>query len=169
MLSSQILWRLSGGLSNTDPASSLGGAMSSSNIVTNVVQNLFANILTAERTSGSTKYRCFYVANSHPTQTLESAVIYLPSGTPSPGTAISMGIDPTGINGSAAVSPDEDTAPAGVVFDHSPSPTSRATGLIIGDLEPGDFVAVWLRRVTDPGTVPLVNDPFTVAVHGSPV
>jgi len=142
--------------------------MSSSGIVNNVLQNLFANITSGERASGSTKYRCFYIVNSHPTQTLEGAVIYLPLNTPSPGTLISVGLDPTGINGTAATIPDEDTAPSGVVFDHSPSPDSRETGLLIGDLEAGDSIAVWLRRVTDPGTASAANDPFTVMVNGDP-
>lgn len=171
MKSADFLWTLSGGSGNTSPAASLGGVKSSTVMANNVLQNVFANVTSGERASGSTKYRCLYIENAS-TEKLEAAVLFVATNTPSPGTHISIGIDPAGINGTAVTIPDEDTAPAGVMFDHSPPPTSIGTGLVLdspSELESGDFVAVWLRRVVNPSTAALANDTCQVTLYGDPV
>lgn len=54
---------LSGGLSNTDPDHSLGGNASLFDVGTNI-NNLFADITSAQSTSGYTDFRCIYVENT---------------------------------------------------------------------------------------------------------
>lgn len=171
MKSSDFTWLLSGGAGNALPAASLGGVKSSTVLINNVLSNLFAAVTSGERASGSTKYRCLYI-ESTAVEKLEQAVLYISANTPSPGTHISIGIDPAGMNGTAATIPNEDTAPSGVTFDHSPEPTSIATGIPLSspsEMETGDFVAVWFRRVVNPGTAALANDTCVVNLYGDPV
>lgn len=174
MIASDIAKRLSGGGTNTSPGLSLGGIVSSTNIVNNVVGNLFDNVTAGERTSGSIEYRCFYYLNTHPTETLENAVVFIQSNTPSIDTHLDIGLDPAGIGdggttGVAASIPDETTPPAGVDFDHSPPPDSEGTGLVIGDLGPGEAIALWVRRTVEPNADPAANDPATIRITGTPV
>lgn len=164
MIPADITKRYSGGAANSDPTLSLGGVLSSVEIPGGQ-GNLFANIGTAERGSGSVKYRCFYFVNEHPTETLANAVVYIASQTPSPGTDIALGLDPAGVGGGAASIPDEDTAPAGVAFS---APSTAGAGLSVGNLAPGASIAVWLRRTTNAGTAPLAADPFTITITGKP-
>lgn len=141
--------------------------MSTTGLVNGVLQNLFANVPLAERTAGSEKFRCFYLRNSHTLETLENAVVYISPNTSSPGTEVFIGVDPAGIDGEAATIADEDTPPSGVTFIHSPPPEDQGTGLPLGDLAPGEVIAVWVRRVVNPGTSP-TSDSFTLRVQGDP-
>lgn len=134
-------------------------------------ENLFANVESAERVSGSTKYRCFYFVNEHDTETLSAAVVYIATQTPSTTTDAAIGLDPAGVGdgastGVAAVIPDEDTAPAGVVFS---APSTAGTGLSVGDLAPGAAIAVWVRRTVNAGTAARASDAFTVTITGKPL
>lgn len=171
MEASDIQKRLSGGASNNDPNLSLGGKMSSTSIVNNALQNLFDNVSSAERASGVTDYRCFYLMNAHSTESLEDAVIFISAQTPSEDTDIEIGLDPAGVGdgdttGVATDIPDETYPPDGVAFS---APANAGTGLSIGTMGPGDAVAVWVKRTVEPGAAAASNDPFTLRVIGTPV
>jgi hypothetical protein len=161
---------LSGGDVNTDPNASLGGEISSTVIVNNALSNLFDSVSPAERAAGSTEYRCFYYMNEHPTETLTEAVVFILSQTPSATTSVEIGLDPEGIgdgssSGVATVIANETSAPSGVTFS---SPSSAGSGLVVGDLAPGEGIAVWVKRVVDAATSPAPNDPFTLRITGVP-
>lgn len=165
MIASDIEPRLSGGAANTDVNASLGGDMSATAVVNNTLQNLFDSVNPAERVAGSIEYRCYYYTNKHATETLESAVAYIGSQTPTAETSVSIGLDPAGVSGGATTVPDELTAPTGVTFT---APDTAGAGLVIGDLAPGATIAVWLRRTVTAGAPPASNDPFTIRVNGTP-
>jgi hypothetical protein len=65
-MAASIVFRLSGGAGNTDPAASLGGVMSSTAVGSNT---LFDTVSAAEALSGDTEYRCYYVKNTNATDT----------------------------------------------------------------------------------------------------
>lgn len=170
MEATDIKKRLSGGSSNNDPNAALGGEISLTEIVNNSLQNLMDNVTADQRVTGSIEYRCFYYANTHATETLANAVVYIAAQTPAADTAIAIGLDPAGIGdgettGVATTIPDEGTAPAAVVFT---APDSAGAGLTAGDLAPGDVIAVWVRRTVDVGAAPASNDPFTLRITGDP-
>lgn len=52
-------------------------------------------------------------------------------------------------------------APAGVIFSNS--------GLIVGDLEPGDIVPIWLKRKIPAGSRAVTKDGFTLKAKGQAV
>lgn len=60
---SDISFVLSGGTSNLDPNSSIGGGPSSAPIPSGVLNNLFDDVSSGETNSGIEDYRCFYIFN----------------------------------------------------------------------------------------------------------
>ena len=79
ILTTDIIYRLSGGAANSDPAASLGGAKSS----TAWVSGIFDDVSSAEASAGDIEYRCLYVKNAHATLTLYSATVWISTNTPS--------------------------------------------------------------------------------------
>jgi hypothetical protein len=144
---SDIKLYLSGGSGNTDPNASIGGARSTSTQITSAsLQNLFANVPGAEATPGSVKYRCFYVRNEHASLTYQAVKAFIQTLTASGNSEIDIGLDPAGVNGTAASPANETTAPAGVTFSR---PTTLGAALSIGDLAVNAFQAIWVRRTID--------------------
>lgn len=153
---------LSGGAGNTDKAASLGGAISSTEIVDNTVNNLFALAPAAEAEAGSIKYRGFFVKNTHATLTYTAPKLYISSNTPSLTTAVTVAL------AAEAGSPmddiaDEDTAPnPAVTFVTA---VDFANGISLGDLAPGESKGVWVKWTITAGTV-ATNDVMTFTVKG---
>ena len=58
----------SGGSSNIDPNASLGGDPSNTPVVSNVINNLFADVTPAQSAAGREDYRCIYFFNDGDTQ-----------------------------------------------------------------------------------------------------
>ena len=142
IVSGDIVYRLSGGASNSDPSLSIGGVKSS----VSTGSNLFDALTSAEAAAGDIEYRCFYVHNAHATLTMLSARSFIPTNTSSPDTVLAIGVGAAAVNGTETAVANESTAPAGVTFS---SPTDYASGVAIGDIPPGQHRAVWLRRTVN--------------------
>ena len=153
IVSTDIKFLLSGGSGNTNPNASLGGVRSTTEIVDNTIQNLFDNVTGSESAAGDTEYRCFYVKNGHGTITWETVVKWIEAQV-SGGANVEIGLDPAGngdgsATGVATTIADEQTAPTGVTFS---APTTKATGLSIGNLTAGQMRAVWVKRIVPAAT-----------------
>lgn len=155
--STDIDYKHSGGAANSDPAASLGGAISSVDVTTDT---LFDDVSSAEASAGDTEYRCIYVKNSHATLTLLTAKVYIQANTTGDRIAIALGGE--GKNGTAEAVANENTAPVGEVFSQ---PVDYAGGLSLGDLAPGETFPVWVRR-TIPAAAGAATDTFTLRVQG---
>ncbi len=146
---------------------SLGKYISTTEITDNTLHNLFDKITGDENAASTVDYRCIFVHNSHGSLTLEAAVIWI-SNQVSGGASIAIGLDPAGnkaigdSSAQAAEVADELSAPAGVTFS---APTSKATGLSIGDLPAGQCRAVWVRR-TAANSAAVDNDGATLSYAG---
>lgn len=162
IVASDIQFRLSGGAANSNVDASLGGAKSSVQIVDASLNNLFDQVSGGESSAGDVEYRCFYIHNAHATLTLEGAVLWFVSNTPSPGTLLELGLGGA-VNAVAGTVANESTAPAGVAFS---APSTKATGLIIGNIPPGQHQAVWLRRTVTAGASAFNNDNAVLRVEG---
>jgi hypothetical protein len=147
-----IDYRLSGGAGNANPNASLGGVISSTELVDNVDNNLFDDVSGDEHTAGRTEYRCVYVRNSHGTLQLSGAKVWRASHAPGSDTVAAIGVGTAAINGTEQTIADETTAPAGITW--STTAIDRATGLALGDIPAGQHKAVWIRRVVSPGSTP---------------
>jgi hypothetical protein len=115
----------------------------------------FDDISGDEAFAGDTEYRCFAFQNGHPTLTAVGGKLYVLQDSTSANTAMSIGLDPSGKNGTATTIATEGDAPAGVTFT---APTSKATGLSIPDLLPGDWINVWVKRVVTAGMAAIDDD-----------
>lgn len=163
IVSTDIKFYLAGGASNSDPNASLGGAISSTEITTATVNNLFDRVTGAESSAGDTEYRSFYVKNTHGILTLQSAVIWIVSNTPSTDTTIDIGLAAEGANATLATIGNESTAPTSVSFS---APSSAGTGLSLGDLAAGQRYGIWVRRTVNASASAYADDNVVLRVQG---
>jgi predicted outer membrane repeat protein len=160
IVSTDIKKYLSGGAGNSNVAASLGGAISSTEIVDNTINNLFALAAAAESEAGSIKYRGFFVKNTHGTLTAKAAKIYISSNTPSADTTVTIGLDLSSGSPMDDIA-NEDTAPSPTVTFSTADGVGNA--LTIGDLAPGASQGIWVKWTITAGAA-AVNDAMTITV-----
>lgn len=151
---SDILFKLSvktGAAGNSTvgtPAGSLGKYISTTQVTDATLHNLFDLVTGDENAASDVEYRCVFVHNSHASLTMQSTVLWITSET-SGGCTAAIAVDSTAasvIGASAAQAleiADESTAPTGPTFT---APTSKGTGLSLGDIPAGSCRAFWVRR-----------------------
>lgn len=164
--STDIKTYLSGGAANTNPNASLGGVISSTEWTGGTLHDLFDAVTGDENAAQESEYRCIYVKNTHASLTWLGVKVWISAET-SGGANAAIGLDPAGVgNGSttgvATTIANEDTAPSGVTFS---TPTTKAAGLTIGDIGPGQAQAIWIRRTTT-NSAALDNDSVTLTFEG---
>lgn len=131
-----------------DPNASLGEFMSSTAITDATDNNLFDDISGDENAASDIEYRCFFVWNDHATLTWQGTKVWLSSEVAG-GANAAIALDGTGVvdynsaSAQAEEEVDEGTAPTGESFS---SPTTKGTGLTIGDLAPDKVQGIWVRR-----------------------
>lgn len=157
ILSGDIKFYLTGGAANTDPNLSLGGAVSATQ-VSGALHGLFDAVSPEEATAGDMEYRAIEVKNTNPADTLYAASLYISGETTSVDSQVLVGLDAT----TQSVA-NESTAPAGVTFS---APTTKATGIALGDIAPGASKRIWLKRVITAGAAKLAGDAGQIAVTG---
>lgn len=157
--STDIIYRLSGGSANTDPAASLGGVKSSTAVTGSTILD---TVLAAEGAAGDIEYRCVYVHNNHGTLSLDNAVVWLQSSTLGTDQAIALALGSSAVNGTEQTVADEDTAPTAVTFS---TPASKGAGISLGNIPAGQHRAVWIRRTVTAGA-PASSSSFTIRVEG---
>jgi hypothetical protein len=148
IVASDIKYYLSGGAANSDPNASLGGARSSTEVVTATLHNLFDIVSSAEASAGMTDYRCIYVRNEHGSLTWQSVVTWLQQQADHANVTISIGLGTSAVDGTEQTIADENTAPNTVTFSE---PANEGAGLSIGDLATNEHKAIWVRRVVTAG------------------
>lgn len=153
---------LSGGAGNTDPNASLGGAISTTELVDNALHNLFDRVLGAESAAGDVEFRAVFIRNAHATLTLETARVFIRSNTPSPGTHCQISVA-TEEGSPIQIIPNEKTAPTGQTFSDA---AAEGTALVIGNLAPGASRGLWIRREVTAGAGAFSNDQITIEVQG---
>lgn len=141
---------LSGGAGNTDPNLSLGGIISTTEVNSNVIHNLFRRITESEAGSGVTLYRCVYFKNKSATDTMISPVAYIVRDTLSPDDfGLYSAVNAAKSSTETAIA-NEFTAPTGGNISFTAA-TTRSTGLRFVNLAPGEYIGIWLRITVNPG------------------
>ncbi len=79
MVDSDIEFRHSGGASNSDPNGDLGGTMSSFQLPTSSINNLFSDLTPGRTLGGYIDFRCFYITNRNLSETLISTTVWIDS------------------------------------------------------------------------------------------
>lgn len=154
-MSDTLRFYLSGGRGNTDPAKSLGGPMSQTEVT-----SVFDNVDPDQAATGGVDLRCVYmlVAEGGPVEYPRVWFAETPERT-----ALEVGIDIAGKNGTAQqLAPGQE--PIGVSFYR---PDDYLTGIALPG-EPykeGDRVPLWLRRLTPSNAQP-GREAFSLRVRG---
>lgn len=173
VLSADIKYKLAttaGSAGNTlagTPGGSLGKYMSTTEITDDTLHNLFDAVTGDENALSDVEYRCVFVHNTS-ASTWTAPILWVDSET-SGGASVAVGIDPTAASAAGAAPvqavtvANEGTAPAGVTFS---TPTTKGTGIAVGDLAAGQCRAFWIRR-TAANSAALANDGAVFAVEGS--
>jgi hypothetical protein len=140
---------------------SLGGAISLQVVPTGL--NFFYNDVDYdEATAGSTAYRCFYVKNTHATDTLSATVIYIEVRTNNPSTSCELSLGSSGLNGDEQSITGENIAPVGMNWFS----TSQPTPIAIGDLLAGEYYPMWIKRIVNTEATGSSVDSVVLAVDG---
>lgn len=161
IIASDIKFYLSGGGANSDADASIGGAISTTEVVS-TLNGLFDQVSSAETSAGHEDYRCIYVKNTHGSLGLEAAVAWI-SANVSADVTFTIGLGASAVNvQEQGPLGDENTAPTGPTFSN---PTTQGGGLSIGTIPFGEFKAIWLKRVVAPGAS-AVNETVTIDVGG---
>lgn len=128
--SGDIVFVLSGGATNSDSDSSLGGAPSSTPIASN---RLFDNVSEEETSDGHTDYRCFYVANNNIADTLHNAKLQVNSEVVG-GANITFGVPQADEVQNITISSSTSSSPSGgtIVLSHEGSDATAAWDSNIG-------------------------------------
>lgn len=146
---------------------SLGEFISTTAIPDASLHNLFDVVTGDENAASDVEYRCFFVHNNHATLTWESVVVWL-SAEVAGGAGAAISVDTTAASavGSATAQAkevvDESTAPTSQTFS---APTTKGTGLSIGNLTAGQVRAIWVRR-TAANSAALNSDGVTIRCEG---
>lgn len=156
-------------LSQPDINLSIGKYISTTEIVTATLNNLFDNVTGAENATNAVEYRCIFIHNSHGTLNLENAGIYISSQVAG-GTSLDIAVDnivASAIGSSSAqafTAANTTTSPGGAAGAFS-APSSSGTALALGTINAGFCKAVWVRR-TAANTVAVDSDGGTFVVFG---
>lgn len=154
IVAADILFRLSvttgpgNSTAQGNPNNSLGDFLSTTNIVDATDNNLFDDISGDENAASDVEYRGFFVYNNHGSLTWQSVVAWLSSEVAG-GANAAIAIDGTGVTANNSASQqmeevaNENTAPSGESFS---SPTTKGTGLSIGNIPAGSVQGIWVRR-----------------------
>ena len=140
----------------------MGGAIGPDDVSENI-NALFPVVSGKEALSGDVKYRCLYVKNEHPTLTLYNTLVFIRSNTPSEDTYCEIGLGSSAIGGEEQIIPTEHDIPQDVNFS---APLSDQDALLLGDLLPGEWKAIWIRRTVSAEAVAFNNDCLWLAVYG---
>jgi len=140
----------------------LGGAISSTEVVDNSLNNLYDNVSGAESSAGDIEYRAIFVKNTHATLTLQGAQVYIDTNTPSTDTEIQISVA-TEVGSPIQTVADESTAPTNQTFSTA---AGQANAISIGDLTPGAVKGIWIKRTVTAGASAYSNDNVIIKVFG---
>jgi hypothetical protein len=152
-LNDLVRFRLSGGDGNTSGQTSTGGAPGT--VLSAAHGALFADVTGTQARTGLVDYRLIYIENGHDTTTADALRVYLADVPDSAGIELALGLATEGIGEDVAAIPNDRTPPPGVTFS---VPLTAEAGLLAGDLAPGDYRGVWVRRTIAPSTPPVADD-----------
>lgn len=167
ILETDINYRLSGGIGNTNPNLSLGGIMSTVEggiVISDSDNNDMDNITSSEAANGIVIYHGYFWSNeivSAPL-TFHDPVFWIESQTSSGNTDVSIAIADEAKNAPIQVLANEETAPSGPSFT---TPGNKAAGIAIGSLDQNDFRGTWIRYEVDSSTS-AEADQYTIKAEG---
>ena len=141
---------------------SLGGVTSATQ-AGETLHALFDYVTPEEAADGNVlapEYRAVDVKNTHLSETLYGAVLYISSQTSSGNTSFEVAYD----TGTQSVV-NENTAPSAPALTFSIAST-KATGIVLGDMAPSVKKRVWVKWIVSAGAVKMLNDTAKFKIEG---
>ena len=120
----------------------LGGAITTVEISTTRLHNIFDKVTGAESNAGDIEYRVIYVQNKHGSLAAEAVTLYITLPDNGDPDYIDIGINEAK-NTAAQDLADETAGPTGVTWS---SPDEYVDGIDMGGLNNDDYRAIYLRR-----------------------
>ena len=142
---------------------SLGGAITTNQLTTGLLNDLFDDIVAGESTSGRVEYRCVYIQNKNATLVLQDPVLYIDANAPNPNVNCAIGLDPVGLLGTATSIANETTLPTGVVFTEP----SIGSPFSLPNMGVDEYYAFWIRRTVTAGAPASAGDSLTLGFSGA--
>ena len=148
-------------------AGSLGKYISTTEITSASLNNLFDDVSGTENAASDVEYRCFFIHNGHGSLTYTDVYIWL-SAEVAGGAVAAIAVDGIAASAIGAAGAqadevaDESTAPSGESFS---APVTKGTGIAVGDIAAGYCRAIWVRR-TAAASAALDADGVTFSVEG---
>ncbi len=128
-------------------ATSCGGAIDIDEVASFEIHNLFDKVTESEADLGKTEFRCFYIKNVHPTESIRNPVLVIVQNTASTDDQASIGWGTSPFNGTEQTIATESTYPVNVSFTEAPT---RTEGAVLGvNIPPQSHKAVWVRRIVN--------------------
>ena len=150
----------SGGAANSNPNASLGGAVSSVEIVDNTLHNLFDAVTGDEHTAGDIEYRAIFFKNTS-AETAYNVKFWIESNTTGADSAITIAKE-TASGSPIQTVANESTAPTGLSFVTA---VDQANALSLGDMSAGTVYGIWIKRTITAGSTPQANDTAVLKVY----
>lgn len=148
-------------------ADSLGKYVSTTEITSAVLYNVFPTLTGDQNANLNDDYKCIFIHNKHASLTLINPIIWL-TGLTASSTTYTIGLDNTaalavGASAAQAASIANTAAvPAGITFS---APLAKSSGISVGDLPAGFVRAFWIKRHAN-NTGALAADNITIALDG---
>lgn len=157
--STDIKFKLSGGVSNPSAILSLGGVRSS----VDAPVGLFDRVEPEESTAGDIEYRIIYIYNANASEPLVNPVVWLSANTPNAASIIDICVGTSVVNGIEEILPAENGPSPGVTYS---APASKSTGLALGNIPALGHRAVRVRRTVGAGAAGTASDTYKIKVEG---
>lgn len=158
---------LTGGSANANPNASLGGNVSTVQVVNNQLHNLFRRVTDGEASSGVTLYRCVAVKNRDPSLEMRNVAFYMVTDSKSADSLVLYSRGQSDKNQVETAIVDEFTSPTGSNINFVAA-LNRTGGLNLGSLDAGEWRNVWIKYVVQPGAEPFPNDEYKFRVEINP-
>jgi len=161
-MASVLEFRLTGGASNSDPDSSLGGTTSSNEVSATAMNNLFDNVTPTEASSGDNEYRAIDIWNSGDA-TAENVNVYMSTETSSSDSQLKFYNDGSTHDGTdqGDTIADESTPPDGSSFSHYTS----GSKLSLPNIPAGNGTRLWIKRIISASASNTPSDQGTITVE----
>jgi len=160
----ELKWYLSGGSGNTNPAASLGGAISTTEVVPST---LWDTVTGDEASAGDVEYRWIYIKNTSANVTgLTNTFLWILTNTPGADT-IEIAKCDGGVNHAPDVRASESITVTDITAAFAaPDSKVHANVLSLGTLAANDYFAIALRRTVPASCAAYNSNSFTLKVEG---
>jgi hypothetical protein len=161
-----IKYFYTGGPDNNNGDNSLGGVISDSEVSTSI-NGLFDNINGYESLVGSVEYRCIAIKNVNESDVLTNTKLFVSTKTEGDD-YIWIAVEVPTEDAVQSIATD-DTAPIDLTFsipDSTQWITCTSSGSEVGSIEPGKWIAIWIKRVVPAGAKTFHDNNFTIQLDG---